>query len=131
MEVEKTTDLVIEIKKLIETSKTKIAVSVNAEMTLLYWNIGKRVNEEIEKYNEEIYGKKIVATLWLQLSKAYGNSFSEKNLRRMMQIAKVFPDEKIVVSVIRQLSWTHLLAVIPIEDPLKRDFYIEMCKMEK
>jgi predicted nuclease of restriction endonuclease-like (RecB) superfamily len=129
MEVENT-HLVIEIKKLIETSKN-IAVSVNTEMTLLYWNIGKRVNEEIEQYNEEIYGKKIVATLWLQLSEAYGNSFSEKNLRRMMQFAKIFPDEKFVVSVIRQLSWTHLLAVIPIEDPLKRDFYIEMCKIEK
>jgi len=130
MEVENT-NLAIEIKELIETSKNNLAVSVNAEMSLLYWNIGKRVNEEIEKYSEEIYGKKIVATLWLQLSEAYGNSFSEKNLRRMMQFAKLFPDEKIVVSVIRQLSWTHLLAVIPIEDPLKRDFYIEMCKVEK
>lgn len=49
----------------------------------------------------------------------------------MMQFANVFPDEKIVVSVIRQLSWTHIIAVIPIDDPLKRDFYIEMCKLEK
>jgi predicted nuclease of restriction endonuclease-like (RecB) superfamily len=131
MEVENTIDLIIEIKKLIETSKNNVAVSVNAEMTLLYWNIGNRVNEEIEKYSEDMYGKKIVATLWRQLSEAYGNSFSEKNLRRMMQFAKVFPDEKIVVSLIRQLSWTHLLALIPIEDSLKRDFYIEMCKIEK
>ena len=49
----------------------------------------------------------------------------------MMQFATVFPENSIVVSLIRQLSWTHLLAVIPIEDPLKRQFYIEMCKIEK
>jgi predicted nuclease of restriction endonuclease-like (RecB) superfamily len=61
----------------------------------------------------------------------YGASFSEKNLRRMMQFAAVFPDEKIVVSLIRQLSWTHILVIIPINDPLKREFYIEMCKLEK
>jgi predicted nuclease of restriction endonuclease-like (RecB) superfamily len=70
-------------------------------------------------------------TLWRQLTDEYGASFSEKNLRRMMQFAEIFPDEQIVVSVIRQLSWTHILAVLPIDDPLKRAFYIEMCKLEK
>jgi len=49
----------------------------------------------------------------------------------MIQFAEVFHEQEIVVSLIRQLSWTHLLAVIPIEDPLKRKFYIEMCKLEK
>ena len=44
-------------------------------------------------------------------------------LRRMMQFAEAFPDEKIVVSLIRQLSWTHIIAVIPINDPLKRAFF--------
>jgi hypothetical protein len=69
--------LFFEIKNLIESSKNNVAVSVNAEMTMLYWKIGNRVNAEID-YNEDIYGKKIVATLWRQLSDEYGNSFSEK-----------------------------------------------------
>lgn len=126
------TGLFSEIKTLIETSKKNVAVSVNAEMTLLYWNIGKRINEELgEQSRAENYGKQIVATLWRQLSEEYGTSFSEKNLRRMMQFASIFPDEKIVVSLIRQFSWTHFLVLIPISDPLKRDFYIEMCKMDK
>lgn len=126
------TGLFSAIRHLIETSKHNVAVSVNAEMTLLYWNIGKRINEEIgEQSRAESYGKQIVATLWRQLTNEYGASFSEKNLRRMMQFAEVFPDEKIVVSLIRQLSWTHIIALIPIENPLKRDFYIEMCKMDK
>ncbi len=126
------TSLFFELKTLIETSKSNVAVSVNAEMTMLYWNIGKRINEEIGRQNRaDSYGKQIVATLWRQLTEEYGASFSEKNLRRMMQFAEVFPDEKIVVSLIRQLSWTHIIALIPIEDPLKRDFYIEMCKIDK
>ena len=121
-----------EIKQLIEQSRNQVAITVNAEMTLLYWKIGKLINDEIgEQSRAESYGKKIVATLWQQLTKEYGTSFSEKNLRRMMQFAEKFPDEKIVVSLIRQLSWTHIIALIPIEDPLKRDFYIEMCKMDK
>ena len=121
-----------EIKQLIESSKNKVALAVNAELTQLYWNIGKRINAEIIKQSRaESYGKQIVATLWRQLADEYGASFSEKNLRRMMQFAEVFPDEKIVVSLIRQLSWTHIVALIPMESPLKRDFYIEMCKMDK
>lgn len=112
------TGLFSAIRHLIETSKHNVAVSVNAEMTLLYWNIGKRINEEIgEQSRAESYGKQIVATLWRQLTNEYGASFSEKNLRRMMQFAEVFPDEKIVVSLIRQLSWTHIIALIPIENP--------------
>lgn len=81
--------------------------------------------------SNETYGKQIVASLCRQLEIEYGTSFSEKNLRRMMQFAIQFPDEKIVVSLIRQLSWTHILAIIPIEDPLKREFYIQMCAHEK
>lgn len=121
-----------EIKQLIEKSKNNIAISVNAEMSMLYWNIGNRINKEVQKQSRaESYGKQIVSTLCRQLSSEYGTSFSEKNLRRMMQFAETFPDEKIVVSLIRELSWTHILALIPITEPLKREFYIEMCKMDK
>ncbi|HEX7583266.1 MAG TPA: PDDEXK nuclease domain-containing protein [Prolixibacteraceae bacterium] len=125
------TGLISEIKSLIEKSKQNIAVSVNAEMTLLYWHIGARVNSEILKNERAIYGKQIVRNLCDELIAEYGSSFSEKNIRRMMQLAEVFPEKGIVVSLIRQLSWTHILAILPIEDPLKREFYIEMCKLER
>lgn len=120
-----------DIKTLIEQSRQQIAVSVNASMTMLYWQIGKRINGEVLQNKRAEYGKQIVATLSRQLEKEYGASFSEKNLRRMMQFAAVFPDKEIVVSLIRQLSWTHIIALLPINDLLKRDFYIEMCKLEK
>jgi len=121
------TKLILEIRELIDQSKNQINISVNATMSRLYWQIGKRLNEEVGKKNRaEVYGQEIVGNLCRELSLEYGTAYSEKNLRRMMQFAKTFQDEKIVVSLIRQLSWTHLLAIIPIEDSLKRDFYIEL-----
>jgi hypothetical protein len=125
-----------EIRTLIEQSRHQVAVSVNSTMTLLYWQVGNRINQEVLKEKRAEYGKKVVSTLGQQLVEEYGRSFSEKNLRRMMQFADVFADHETVVSLIRQLSWTHILAIIPIEDPLKRAFYIEMttspsCRPEK
>ena len=126
------TDLFVDIKSLIEQSKQQVAVAVNSTMTMLYWQIGKRIVGELQnKDRSEIYGKEIVANLCRDLSKEYGSEFSEKNIRRMMQFFNTFPEEKIVVSLIRKLSWTHILAVIPMEDELQREFYIEMCHLEK
>jgi predicted nuclease of restriction endonuclease-like (RecB) superfamily len=124
--------LFISIKELIEQSRQQVAITVNATMSMLYWQIGNRINQEIDGQNRsETYGKQIVATLWRQLEAEYGSSFSEKNLRRMMQFAQIFPDEKMIGSLIRQLSWSHIKLLIPIEDPQKRNFYIEICKLEK
>lgn len=114
--------LFVSIKQLIEDSKQQVAVAVNATMSMLYWRIGFAINEELKQYDkQQNYGKQIVATLWRQLQSEYGTSFSEKNLRRMMQFAEVFPDEKIVVSLIRQLSWSQSKLLIPFNEPLKRE----------
>lgn len=119
-----TKGLVSEIKQLMETSKSKVAVTINSEMSWLYWTIGNKIKAILDNTNGSIYGKNLVASIAAELVVEYGSSLSEKNLRRMIQFASVFPDQKIVVSLIRQLSWTHILAVIPIEDTIKRDFYI-------
>lgn len=70
-------------------------------------------------------------TLSRQLAIEYGNGFSEKNLRRMVQFSEVFSNEKVVVSLVRQLSWSHFTTLIPIKDNIKRDFYAEMCRVEQ
>ncbi|MBV6512151.1 MAG: putative nuclease YhcG [Ignavibacteriaceae bacterium] len=119
------------VKELIEQSRQQIAISVNAAMSMLYWQIGKRIKTEILQNGRAGYGEQIVQSLAAQLEADYGKGFSRRNLFNMIQFAEVFPDEDIVLSLIQQLSWTHILAIIPIEDPLKRDFYIEMCKLEK
>ena len=72
-----------------------------------------------------------MSSLSAQLTAEYGRGFSRQNLFRMIQFAEVFPDEEIVSSLMRQLSWTHLIYIIPLDDPLKRDFYAEMCRLER
>ena len=123
--------LLTDIKILVEESKKQLAVTVNSTMSLLYWEIGTRINVDVLKNKRAEYGKQIVNTLCTQLTLEFGKGWSEKNLRHMMRFAEVFADKEIVLSLIRQLSWTHLLAIIPIDDPIKRDFYIQMCIHEK
>ena len=130
-EIQNNKTVLLELKTLIEESKQQIAVAVNSTMSMLYWNIGKRINTEILQNKRAEYGQQIVATLSDQLTKEYGKGWGEKNLRHMLRFAEVFPEKEIVLSLIRQLSWTHILAIIPIEEPLKREFYIEICKIER
>jgi hypothetical protein len=83
------------------------------------------------RFAEAFSGERIVSALMRQLESEYGRGFAEKNLRRMMQFATVFPEEQIVVSLSRQLSWTHFLALIPLKAPLQREFYAEMRRIER
>jgi predicted nuclease of restriction endonuclease-like (RecB) superfamily len=122
--------LLNDIKGLIESSKAHLASSVNASLTILYWKIGKRINADILENKRAQYGKRIVASLTRQLETLYGKGFDEKNIRRMMQFATVFPNEQIVASLMRQLSWTHFTLLFPLKEPLQREFYAEMCRIE-
>ena len=125
------TKLLYDIKQLIEEARFATSRTINAGLTMVYWNIGKRINDDILNNQRAEYGKKILKTLSEKLVYDYGNSFSEKNLRRMLQFNEVFPEQKIVVSLIRQLTWTHFIALIPIKDQIQRDFYAQMCCIEK
>lgn len=125
------TKLLGDIHLLIEQTRSRVVQTVNSSLVLMNWNIGKLINDEILKNKRAEYGREIIASLSHQLREDYGNSFNRGNLFRMMQFAEVFSDEQIVVSLTRQLSWTHFLAIIPIKDQLKRDFYAEMCRIER
>jgi len=120
-----------DISVLIRESRTSVAIAVNAGMTMLYWQIGKRISEEILKKERAAYGQEIVSSLARQLAEEYGRGFSEKSIRHMIRFFEAFPDEKIVSSLLRQLSWTHFIAIIYLDDPLKREFYAEMCRVER
>ena len=125
------TQLFGSIRQLIEENRQQVAVAVNATITALYWQVGKKINQEILQNNRAEYGKQIVAALSQQLTKEYGKGWGEKQLRHCMRFAEVFPDEQIVYTLCRQLSWSHLRLIMFLNDPLKREFYIEMCKLEK
>ncbi|OGT06283.1 MAG: cytoplasmic protein [Gammaproteobacteria bacterium GWE2_37_16] len=124
------TTLVSDIRKMIEEARLAVAVTANVGLTMLYWQVGKRINTEILKGKRAGYGEEIIPTLARQLVFEYGRGFEAKNLWRMMQFAECFSDKKIVVTLSRQLCWSHFLQIIAIDDQLKRDFYAEMCRIE-
>ncbi len=128
MEVSNNTDnnLFADIRQMIEATRTQVAATVNSAMTLMYWHIGNRINREVLGGERAAYGKQIVETLALNLTKEYGKGFDAKSLRKMMQFASVFPDIQIVAPLVGQLSWSHFLQVIPIDDDLARNFYLTM-----
>ena len=123
--------MVVEIRTLIDQSRQQVAVTVNSAITTLYWQIGKRINDEILRNKRADYGKQIVSTLSRQLTAEYGKGWSPRHLHHCLRFAETFPEEQIVNALRTQLSWTHLRLITAIDDSLKREFYIEMCKLEK
>jgi predicted nuclease of restriction endonuclease-like (RecB) superfamily len=122
--------LLPELRQLIEASRRAAAVTVNMAQTQLYWRVGMRIRAEILGEERAPYGGEIVATLSRQLTSDYGRGFEEKNLRRMIQFAECFPDEAIVATLWRQLSWSHFRELLPLKRPLQREFYAEMCRID-
>jgi len=122
--------LAVEIGQMIDAARLQVAETVNAALTALYWQIGTRIRRDVLKEQRAEYGGEIVAALGRQLEAEFGRGFGEKNLRRMLQFAEAFPDPEIVAALWRQLGWSHFKALIPMKEPLKREFYAEMCRIE-
>jgi predicted nuclease of restriction endonuclease-like (RecB) superfamily len=122
--------LLADVRQMILQARESVARAVDSGLTMLYWHVGVRIRKDILKEERAEYGAEIVAALGRQLESDFGRGFGEKNLRRMVQFAEVFPDDQIVAALRRQLAWTHFKSLIPINDPLKRDFYAEMCRVE-
>ncbi|MFZ2411775.1 MAG: DUF1016 N-terminal domain-containing protein, partial [Candidatus Methanoperedens sp.] len=120
-----------DIRLLIESAKSHLAQTANTVLVTLYWNVGKRIKTEILGNERAQYGKEIVSALGRQLTVEYGAGFSEKSLWHMIRFAEIFPEEKIVSALRRELSWTHFKEIIYIDDPPKRDFYAEMCRIKR
>lgn len=96
-----------------EQSQEQVIVQNNSVLTLLFWQIGFRINEIILQNKRAEYGKQIVPTLSAQLENKYGRNFTEKNVRRMLRFAEQFTDRQIVVTLSRQLSWSHFIELLP------------------
>lgn len=75
-------------------------------MTMLYWKIGKRINEEVLQYKRAEYGKNIISTLALQLTTEYGKGWNKRHLHHCIRFAEIFPDIQIVNALRTQLRWS-------------------------
>jgi len=123
--------LLRELRDMIAETREQVAQVANASLTTPCWRIGQRIHQEILGGKRADYGKPVVASVGRHLASEFGSGFGEKTLRCMIQFSETFSDESIVAALRRQLGWTHFKALIPIKDPLKREFHAEMCRVER
>jgi len=116
---------------MIEAARGQVAQAVNTGLTLLHWRIGDRIRREILQEKRADYGAEIVATLSRELVPEFGRGFSDKALWHMVRFAEAFPQPEILSTLSRQLAWSHFKEIIYLKDDLKRDFYAEMCRIER
>ncbi|HHW7507885.1 TPA: PDDEXK nuclease domain-containing protein [Mannheimia haemolytica] len=128
---ENSAEFVNEISQLIQSSKQRMTVAVNAELTLLYWHIGKRINDYILQGERAEYGQEVVKNLAQSLTEQFGKGWSKRHLNYTMQFAATFPNLEIVHTLCAQLSWSHFKLIIAIDEPIKREFYATMATQER
>jgi predicted nuclease of restriction endonuclease-like (RecB) superfamily len=122
--------IVRDLGEMIEMARQRVAVTANATLTTLYWRVGHHVRTQVLDGQRAAYGAKIVAAVGRQLEQRFGRGFGEKALRHMVRFVDAFPSAEIVATLRRQLSWSHFKQLIYIDDELKRDFYVEVCRAE-
>ncbi len=123
--------LLKDLRELIETARQDVARQVNSALVLLYWRMRKRIRQDVLKEKRAEYGEQIVSAVSRELAAEFGQGFSTRNLWHMIRFAEIFPDVGIVNALSTQLGWTHFRHIITIDDSLKRDFYAEMCRIER
>lgn len=125
------TTLLADLRELIEGSRAAVAQAVNSALVLLYWQVGSRIRADVLRDKRAAYGEQILPTLSAKLAIDYGQGFGERNLARMVRFAEVFPDREIVLGLSRQLGWSHFVEILPLKTDLHREFYAEMCRVER
>jgi len=120
-----------ELRRLISVSRQRVASAVNAELTCLYWAIGQRLSVEVLGGERAQYGAQLMDRLGRQLAEEFGRGFEAKNLRRMVQFAQAFPDAEIVATLSRQLSWSHLVTLLPLKTIEARRHYASQAAQER
>ena len=85
-------ELLVDLFELIESSREKVVAQINSSISVLFWNVGSRILSYTLNHKRADYGKQIVVALSRELVRKYGRNFEEKNLRRMIQFAREYPD---------------------------------------
>jgi hypothetical protein len=123
--------LVLELRGLIEAAHQRVATAVNSELVLLYWRIGSQLRQEVLGGKRAQYGEVIVSTCRDNYRADYAVGFSRQNLFHMICFAGTWPDESKVAQLADHLGWSHFKEILYLEDPLQRDFYAEMSRLER
>ncbi len=121
-----------EIKEQIKTSQTRAISSVNSEMIILYYNIGKAIHQKQER---EGWGAKVIEKISLDLKNELPKikGFSQRNIKRMVRFYREYSDITFMPQAVAQIEqlifsipWGHNTVLIEkIEDKEIRLFYMQ------
>lgn len=123
--------LLRDVVQLIQQGRQRVASEINSTVVLLYWAVGKRINDEMLMDKRAEYGDQIIESVSEQLTLKFGKGYSRSALFRMVRFARFYPAHQIVATVSRQLTWSHVVLLCQMEDTLKRDFYLHMACIER
>ena len=125
------TALLTDLRELVQSARQRLATVASATTAQLYWHLGRRLLTENLQDGRAAYGERILATVSRELTAEFGGGFGYATVNRAIQFAQFFPDPAIVSALSTQLSWSHFIELLPIKDPLAREFYAEMCRVER
>ncbi|MFA5844852.1 MAG: PDDEXK nuclease domain-containing protein [Coriobacteriia bacterium] len=120
-----------DVADLIDSARQRVAASVNSELVMLYWSIGKRVREDVLGGERAAYGQQVIRRLAARLTERYGRGWSRRNIERMIHFAEWLPDREKCAPLARKLTWTNITELLTIPDQRKRDFYLAFCTHER
>ena len=126
-----TQSLLADLHQLVKQTQNHLASTANSALTHLYWHVGERLRRDVLGAKRADYGKQILATVSQEFVRHYGKGFTSSSLSRMLTFAEVFPSFEIVATLSQQLSWSHFVEIFPLKQPLEREFYAEMCRIER
>jgi predicted nuclease of restriction endonuclease-like (RecB) superfamily len=126
-----TVQLLSDLSQLIDATRQRVARTVNAELVLMYWKIGARIRQDVLGEERAAYGEQIVSTLSRQLSAGYGSGFSRQNLFHMIRFVEAWPDETEAAELAQHMGWSHFKEILYLDNPVQRQFYAQMCRVER
>lgn len=120
-----------EVKHIVEQGRQQAYASVSRLMIETYWKIGERiVLQEQEGANRAEYGTQLISQLSEELTRTYGKGFSKRNLQYFRSFYLTFSDLEIVQSRLHNLTWTHILKTLRVENPTAVRWYLSTASQE-
>ena len=120
-----------DIRQILQTARGKTQSAVNSAMVEAYWLIGRRiVEEEQQGESKAAYGKRLIEDLSTALTNDFGKGFSYANLYNCRQFYLKFPEQEILYTLCRELSWSHLRLIMRVEDSKAVEYYCNESRAE-
>lgn len=113
-----------DIRQILQNARSRAYSEINRAMVEAYWLIGQRIVEDEQhgKTRAE-YGKKLIENLSKALTEEFGRGFSYANLWNFRQFYLEFPNQEILYTLCRELSWSHIRLVMRVTNSKARDYY--------